>query len=199
MTDTTDIAALRELLSHENLESDHHVGVTVTTLRLLLSKADALEAERQRANESGERFYKAVQYGASLEAEIAALKGDQVPYAYSYNYAGCETREGFQDWRKELSRERPPEWMIETGKVTDLVELFTYPQKPVVLPIDEMSYKDACEFVSINGMRNEDRPTLAMRVWNSCRKAAIEAAGGIVSTSDERLMQDMSSIVKDGE
>lgn len=53
MTDTTDIAALRELLRHESLESDHHVGVTVTTLRLLLSKADTLEAERQRA-ERGE-------------------------------------------------------------------------------------------------------------------------------------------------
>jgi hypothetical protein len=70
----------------------------------------------------------------NAEAELAALKGDRVPYAYSYNYAGCETCEGFQDWRKELSRERPPEWMVETGKVTDLVELFTDPQKPIVLP-----------------------------------------------------------------
>lgn len=52
MTDATDIAALRELLSHENRESDHHVGVTVTTLRLLLSKADQLEAERQRADDA---------------------------------------------------------------------------------------------------------------------------------------------------
>jgi hypothetical protein len=63
-----------------------------------------------------------------------SVEGDQVPYAYSYNYAGCETCEGFQDWRKELSRERPPEWMVETGKVTDLVELFTAPQNPVVHP-----------------------------------------------------------------
>ncbi|WP_211046712.1 hypothetical protein [Pectobacterium versatile] len=47
-----------------------------------------------------------------------------VPYAYAYQYAGCETCEGFQDWRSKLSKERPPEWMLEDGKVTDLIELF---------------------------------------------------------------------------
>lgn len=66
--------------------------------------------------------------------ELAKLKGDAVPFAFSYNYAGCETCEGFRDWRKELSKERPPEWMLETGKVTDLVELFTHAQPvPVVV------------------------------------------------------------------
>lgn len=73
-----------------------------------------------------------------------SVEGDQVPYAYSYNYAGCETCEGFQDWRKELSRERPPEWMVETGKVTDLVELFTAPQKPIV-PVGFIHHLDVAE------------------------------------------------------
>ncbi|MFS7307051.1 hypothetical protein [Rahnella inusitata] len=51
MTDTTDIKALRELLSHKDIDLYHQVGVTVTTLRLLLDKADMYEAERQRADE----------------------------------------------------------------------------------------------------------------------------------------------------
>jgi hypothetical protein len=74
MTDTTDIAALRELLSHENLESDHHVGVTVTTLRLLLSKADALEAERQRAAGSEEELHKALHREKAAERKLLAAK-----------------------------------------------------------------------------------------------------------------------------
>ncbi|QHJ79478.1 MAG: hypothetical protein [Caudoviricetes sp.] len=109
--------------------------------RLVNSLRSELEAERQRAGAVPDHVITIVNQQTEIlelteradkaEAEIAALKGDQVPYAYSYNYAGCETCEGFQDWRKELSRERPPEWMVETGKVTDLVELFTAQQKPV--------------------------------------------------------------------
>ncbi|MDY4380370.1 hypothetical protein SOV92_21620 [Pectobacterium brasiliense] len=47
-----------------------------------------------------------------------------VPYAYAYQYAGCETCEGFKNWSSELSKERPADWMLETGKVTDLIELY---------------------------------------------------------------------------
>ena len=67
---------------------------------------------------------------ATLEAKCAALAAEnagmsaRTPVAYSYRYAGCETCDGFQDWRWELSKEKPPEWMLETGKVTNLVELF---------------------------------------------------------------------------
>lgn len=64
-----------------------------------------------------------------LVAENAALKA-RTPFAYSYRYAGCETCEGFQNWRWELSKERPPEWMLETGKVTNLVELFECYEAP---------------------------------------------------------------------
>ena len=58
----------------------------------------------------------------ALTAENAVLKA-RTPFAYSYRYAGCETCEGFQDWRWKLSKERPPEWMLETGKVTSLIAI----------------------------------------------------------------------------
>lgn len=64
---------------------------------------------------------------AELAAENAGMSA-RTPVAYSYRYAGCETCEGFQDWRWELSKEKPPEWMLETGKVTNLVELFELPE-----------------------------------------------------------------------
>ena len=70
----------------------------------------------------------------NLEAKCAALAAEnagmsaRTPVAYSYRYAGCETCDGFQDWRWELSKEKPPEWMLETGKVTNLIELFELPE-----------------------------------------------------------------------
>lgn len=73
----------------------------------------------------------------NLEAKCAALAAEnagmsaRTPVAYSYRYAGCETCDGFQDWRWELSKEKPSEWMIETGKVTNLIELFELPETPV--------------------------------------------------------------------
>lgn len=73
---------------------------------------------------------------AALETKCAALVEEnagmsaRTPVAYSYRYAGCETCEGFQDWRWELSKEKPPEWMLATGKVTNLVELFELPETP---------------------------------------------------------------------
>lgn len=70
-----------------------------------------------------------IEYVHGLVAENAALTA-RTPFAYSYRYAGCETCEGFQNWRWELSKERPPEWMMETGKVTNLVELFEFHETP---------------------------------------------------------------------
>lgn len=115
---------------------------------------------------------------------LRELKGEQVPYAYSYNYAGCETCEGFQDWRKELSRERPPEWMVETGKVTDLVELFTTPQKPVVLPV-RVAGQDMRE--TFNYLMSQEEADSAANGFNQClieSRAAIESAGCIVKDSE---------------
>ncbi|WP_158783708.1 hypothetical protein [Pantoea sp. BAV 3049] len=41
-----------------------------------------------------------------------------------------------------------------------------------------MSYSDAVNFVLINGMSCEDRPTLAMRVWNACRAGVLRLNSG---------------------
>jgi hypothetical protein len=169
-----------EVLKAKTEGMPDEVVITLTTQQ---AKAllDQLEAERQRAAGSEEELHKALHREKAAERkflaaqeEIAELKGDQVPYAYSYNYAGCETCEGFQDWRKELSRERPPEWMIETGKVTDLVELFTAPQKPVVLPMP-FDINVAGERVDWKGGDYYDRDDVL---------AAIEAAGGIVKDGE---------------
>ncbi|WP_158784981.1 hypothetical protein [Pantoea sp. BAV 3049] len=51
------------------------------------------------------------------------------------------------------------------------------PPAPVAVP-DEMSYSDAVNFVLINGMSCEDRPTLAMRVWNACRAGVLRLNSG---------------------
>lgn len=77
--------------------------------------------------------------GSRLESEITRLVGGMhpVPYAYAYDYAGCETCEGFQDWRREITKEAPPDWMLETGKVKNLVKLYTAP--PAWLHIDEIA------------------------------------------------------------
>lgn len=88
---------------------------------------DSLEEDKDGSYVSYEDY-------AALEAKCAALAAEnagmsvRTPVAYSYRYAWCETCEGFQDWRWELSKEKPPEWMLETGKVTNLVELFELPE-----------------------------------------------------------------------
>lgn len=88
------------------------------------------------------------------ESELAALKGDQVPYGYAF-----EDRVG----REQFQRTRPV--LAQDHRVT-IVELFTAPQKPVVLP--EGFYPDGdidCELV----------------INLSDAIAAIEAAGGKVA------------------
>lgn len=138
MTDTTDIKALRELLCHEDLESDYHIGVTVTTLRLLLSKADQLEVERQRTDKANLTCSDLLRTATDeamrankAEAEIAELKGDQVPVAYYANGGYYNTeRAALKDGAEEVT------------------PLFTTPQKPVVLPsltIGEVMRRSGCD------------------------------------------------------
>ncbi|CAM3715818.1 hypothetical protein BS639_17040 [Rouxiella silvae] len=110
---------------------------TVESLMQKLDEATTLINKLRRSAKHYQReCYTWRQCAQKAEAELAKPKGDAVPVAYLYQYAGCETCEGFRDWREELSRERPPEWMIKTGKVTGLVELFTHaqPVPVVVLP-----------------------------------------------------------------
>lgn len=194
MTETTDkerdLKVAVDSLKHSCLRLNkyqHRATVDIEDVELVLTE---LEAERQRADDAeraNRNQYRDLVAGQEsqkqLEAEISALKGDQVPVG---KFAGWglyrADTDSFGNWLKDNPREETDHAIAKNGYVN--VRLFTAPQKPVVLPIDEMSYKDACKFVSINGMRNEDRPTLAMRVWNSCRKSAIEAAGGIVKDGE---------------
>jgi len=73
---------------------------------------------------------------ACLRELLAYREAAEKPVAYSYKYAGYETCEGFQDWSDEISEESPPDWMVETGKVTDLMLLYAAPPLPVWLGVD---------------------------------------------------------------
>ncbi|SYO03828.1 hypothetical protein [Klebsiella pneumoniae] len=66
--------------------------------------------------------------------------------------------------------------------------LYRHAQQPVVP--EEMNFSAACNFVQINGMAKEDRVTLAMRVWNACRAAMLQAQSDDDGepTDDERIM-----------
>ncbi|WP_204773059.1 hypothetical protein [Escherichia coli] len=105
-------------------------GITIDNLE---AKCAALAADNEKAMEAMRQADAAVKLAhekfSALAAENAGLHA-RTPVAYSYRYAGCETCEGFQDWRWELSKEKPPEWMLETGKVTNLVELFELHETP---------------------------------------------------------------------
>ena len=47
--------------------------------------------------------------------------------------------------------------------------------QPVPVVPEEMNFSAACNFVQVNGMAKEDRVTLAMRAWNACRAAMLQA------------------------
>ena len=82
MTDTTDIAALREQAETAKACG----GMFAISGEKALSLLDQLEAERQRAAGSEEKLHKALHREKAVERkllaaqeELAALKGDQVP------------------------------------------------------------------------------------------------------------------------
>lgn len=208
MTDTTDIKALREQWEtlHERLDLDIFITTVLTALEAERQRADksdamlseCLESLKAAEKELGIRSNQLVKADASVadlekrlrcteEAMIAAtdlhgedLKGEQVPVALVDERQGsggfCLTKHG-----RRLN--------IPHG-----TELFTATQKPVVLPdkIPDALYQllfDECGgFVECDLNTN--------KVWQAFKALA---DGGIVSTSDELLMQGMSGIVKDGE
>ncbi|WP_208951682.1 hypothetical protein [Rahnella sp. ChDrAdgB13] len=113
---------------------------------------------------------------------IREAKGEQVPFAFAYRYAGCETTSGFEDWRNELSRERPADWMIETGKVTGLIELFTTPVFPVVPEGWQLVPIEPTESMVIDGFESKPDESFSPRdVWeeydamSGCAQAAHRA------------------------
>lgn len=171
MTDTTDIKALREKytlvlkdLTNRLAECNrlNYCGDELSAFAAFSSTVtDQLEAERQRADKSGERFYKAVQYGAKLEAELAALKGDQVPVAEIKFYPSTDKRPCMY-WFGKQDRDFP----VGT-------QFFTAPQKPVVLSFEQ--------WLESKG----DNPVGWVReAMKEAYDAAIEAAGGKVAAME---------------
>lgn len=137
MTDTTDTAALREFLMEQIDHADSYGGkvwLCAEDARLAMSSLDQLEAERQRSASSEEELHKSLHREKAAERklmaaqeEIAQLKGEQVPVAY--------TAERWLDTRCKLSvwtdRESAA---LGVGDNSRLIELFTAQQKPFVLP-----------------------------------------------------------------
>lgn len=99
---------------------------------------------------------------------IRELKGDQVPFAYAYHLdTGV--------WWLSLEKPKLPGY-------TEVRELFTTPQKPVVLP---KSFSQS-DYLS-HGLEPSDAYGLSYgssEMLALCKKA-IEAAGGIVKTEEK--------------
>ena len=139
MTDTTDIKALRAesanlmILLHKE---EIGVEVTLTSAKFFDDVFRLLEAERQRADNKAKENYRnkcdvdnCMETIANLEAELAAMKGDQVPVAYT-DKLSLETLQG-NGMACMWKQGQGAEWREQ-------IALFTAPQKPVVLlPVAE--------------------------------------------------------------
>ncbi|WP_256660741.1 hypothetical protein [Klebsiella grimontii] len=102
---------------------------------------------------------------------------DSEPVAWRWRWS--DDAEGYWRYTEEQRETR--------GSVT-AQQLYRHAQQPVVP--EEMNFSAACNFVQINGMAKEDRVTLAMRVWNACRAAILQAQSDDDGepTDDERIM-----------
>lgn len=184
MTETTNIAALRnkfgtKLPTADDAEAKfvEMLNVPVATTWFLAPYAiallDALEAERQRADELSERqskngVGKLQSEVIRLRIENAALKGDQVPVGYTNERALAEVYCG------ESSRFGP---LDDVGDIP----LYDRPQKPVVLrqigSIDHDGGEYGEYFVELT-----DSASIGQAVY--VIDSAIEAAGGSVKDSE---------------
>jgi len=208
MTDTPDIKALRE--QWETLNERLDLDIFITTV------LTALEAERQRADaaEMAAKSYKNIaEVGCR---EIAALKGDQVPVAFTGSGSLAAIKGGHEGHIWGIPADAHP------------VPLYDRPQKPVVLPDEMREDILRCVDEAMTGCNSLSAPDYAVRVagWlavggimkvtDKCHPSLMtsvnvphnvirtyfDASGGrndIVTLSDKREMNDMSSIVKDGE
>lgn len=111
-------------------------------------------------------------------ASMALAAMDSEPVAYT-----DERNLGYID----RGRETAYLWGKQNSEAGD-IPLYRHAQQPVVP--EEMNFSAACNFVQINGMAKEDRVTLAMRVWNACRAAMLQAQSDDDGepTDDERIM-----------
>ncbi|UKL14845.1 hypothetical protein [Erwinia phage Gungnir39] len=122
---------------------------------VLIAMIEQLEAAQHERDELKSENSSLRQCRAGLSREANKLEAElkrrdaQEPYAYAYRYAGCETCEGFRDWRDELSKEYPPDWMLESGKITDLKLLYT--AAPAVVPEKVVKLPEAYTVESLHG------------------------------------------------
>lgn len=166
MTDTTDIAALLEKLNSQTNSYDTVIIRDFEAKKLVA----AFEAERQRAENWSVSFENERFRADKLAAHIEALKRDQVPVALVDERQGsggfCLTQHG-----RRLN--------LQHG-----TELFTAPQKLVVLP-ELRQLKEAVDFYL---QVQKDNPPIEQGMHKDAdewlKRAAIEAAGGVVQISD---------------
>lgn len=192
MTDTTDIKALRSeaaniigLLTaegHQSFSLDKAADFFDDVFRLL-------ESERQRADHNkvmqfaaedvsasalrgwsseGIKFHAANEEIKRLTAELAALKGEQVPFRYmaewSSQYGGMEY--DYSEVRSEMDE-------VAAEHDGSVIELFTAPQKPVVL-LPKFTDRHTCINAGCDAASAYKEDVIAMN----------KAAGGIVKDGE---------------
>lgn len=196
MTDTTDIKALREkytlalkYLTNRLAECNrlNYCGDELSAFAAFSSTViDQFEAERQRADDSvpshvitivnqQTEILELTERAEKAEAEIAALKGDQVPFRYmaewSSQYGGMEY--DYSEVRSEMDE-------VAAEHDGSVIELFTAPQKPVVLPHGHKPYLVRSQTTAPRAAMTANGDWLhRVQVIE-----AIEAAGGIVKDSE---------------
>ncbi|MGA6630272.1 hypothetical protein ACPEGE_29060 [Klebsiella sp. K792] len=126
---------------------------------------------------------------ALTECCLAAMESEPVAYLTERN-PGVE---GYGPARRIVDAKQynplsEEYWSAGAREKHSVTPLYRHAQQPVVP--EEMNFSAACNFVQINGMAKEDRVTLAMRVWNACRAAILQAQSDDDGepTDDERIM-----------
>ncbi|HID1018895.1 TPA: hypothetical protein ACXDFS_001226 [Klebsiella michiganensis] len=132
---------------------------------------------RERLQEIAEDEF--LKHGESRELARMALSAmDSEPVAYT-----DDRNLGYID----RGRETAYLWGKQNSEASD-VALYRHAQ-PSLVP-DKMIYQDGVLFVLNNDMSSIERGTVAMRAWNACRAAILQAQSGDDGepTDDERIM-----------
>lgn len=188
MTDTTDVKALRERMMQQreaaltgNTPSFEDCELLVCDLlRALTLSNKQLEAERQRSDAVPDHVITIVNQQTEIlelteraekaEARVKELKGDQVPYGYVVRHHHEPEGTGSMIKAGDL------EYYKYRGDY-HYTELFTAPQKPVVLPSlteERFQYYD----------EHNDITTFDEHAYEAAVIAEIQAVGGIVKDGE---------------
>ena len=123
---------------------------------------------RERLQEIAEDGF--LKHGESKElARMALAAMDSEPVAYT-----DERNLGYID----RGRETAYLWGKQNSESSD-VALYRHAQPAPVVP-DKMTYQDGVLFVLNNDMSSIERGTVAMRAWNACRAAMLQAGNSPV-------------------